>query len=50
MAQTSRIRSRRVRVLTVSDGGHTATIMVGPGRILSPSACRTGRVCLGMIP
>ena len=25
-------QSRRVRVLTVSDGGHTTTIMVGPVR------------------
>jgi hypothetical protein len=32
MAQTSRIQSRRVRVLTVSDGGRTASIMVGPVR------------------
>jgi hypothetical protein len=32
MAQTSRIRSRRVRVLTVSEGGCTASIMVGPVR------------------
>ena len=32
MAQTSRIRSRRVRVLTVSEGGCTASIMIGPVR------------------
>ena len=32
MAQTSRIRSRRLRVLTVSEGGCTASIMVGPVR------------------
>jgi hypothetical protein len=32
MAQTSRIRSRRVRVLTVSEGGCTVSIMVGPIR------------------
>jgi hypothetical protein len=32
MAQTSRIRSRRLRILTVSEGGSTALIMVGPVR------------------